>query len=55
MSTFLSEPDADMIMVEGISQLCNDLMVRSIYVLILISNLYYSLLFPPDMYNACSI
>ncbi|AQK83396.1 Defective in cullin neddylation protein [Zea mays] len=25
------EPDADMIMVEGISQFCNDLQVRSIY------------------------
>lgn len=27
----LLEPDADMIMVEGISQLCNDLLVRNIY------------------------
>jgi len=27
----LAEPDGDMIMVEGISQLCNDLQVMSIY------------------------
>ena len=28
---FVPEPDADMIMVEGVSQLCNDLQVRSSY------------------------